>query len=100
MPFKLDDVSHGQPRVVNSANLHHPCNQREPDLFVLIKRWVPEYEQEQLWDHTRRLREEREMRVRRIEMKRAVEEARAAKLIIARKKEHRSKSPGLFGFLK
>lgn len=27
--------------------------------FVVIKRWVPEYEQDFLWDHTRRIREQR-----------------------------------------
>ncbi|KAL1840743.1 hypothetical protein VTJ49DRAFT_183 [Mycothermus thermophilus] len=39
--------------------------ERDPNdpSYVLIKRWVPEWEQEQLWQHTRRLREAREAHV-------------------------------------
>lgn len=29
---------------------------QDPD-YILIKRWVPEYEQDFLWNHTRELRE-------------------------------------------
>jgi hypothetical protein len=31
--------------------------------FVLIKRWVPEHEQDVLWNHTRELRERRQPQV-------------------------------------
>ena len=31
---------------------------QDPD-YVLIKRWVPEYEQDFLWSHTREIRERR-----------------------------------------
>jgi len=33
--------------------------EQEPG-YILIKRWVPEYEQEQLWAHTRQIRLVRE----------------------------------------
>jgi len=34
----------------------------DPD-YVLIKRWVPEYEQDFLWSHTREIRERRQQPV-------------------------------------
>ena len=97
MPFKVDDVSvHCIPKAAIDADGH--SLQHDPDHYVLIKRWVPEYEQELLWNHTRRLREEREYRVRTVELKRASDEQKA-KLMLARKKSGRNKSPGLFDFL-
>ncbi|KAI9748172.1 MAG: hypothetical protein M1815_003471 [Lichina confinis] len=47
LPYKLDDTY--------------------PEFYVLVKRWVPEELQEQLWDHTRRIRDEKAREVRRIE---------------------------------
>jgi hypothetical protein len=32
---------------------------QDPD-YVLIKRWVPEYEQDALWNHTREIRDRRQ----------------------------------------
>ncbi|KAI9677096.1 MAG: hypothetical protein M1817_006935 [Caeruleum heppii] len=70
----------------------------DPDSFVLVKRWVPEAEQELLWDHTRRLREDRSYRNRRLGLQQAKEE-QVAKLKVVRTTT-RSKSPGLFGILR
>ena len=72
--------------------------------YVLIKRWVPEWEQDMLWEHTRQIR--------------VVEKHREEKVVLevdthkkhrhhktdsyewVRKKErHRSKSPGLLMYL-
>jgi len=36
-----------------------PANRNQDPDYVLIKRWVPEYEQDFLWKHTRELRERR-----------------------------------------
>jgi hypothetical protein len=32
---------------------------QDPD-YVLVKRWIPEYEQDKLWAHTREIRERRQ----------------------------------------
>ncbi|KAI9827572.1 MAG: hypothetical protein M1832_004922 [Thelocarpon impressellum] len=92
LPYKLDDVS---PPDEFRAAAADAC-QGEPENYVLIKRWVPEYEQNLLWDHTRRLREDREYKIRGVVLKHASEEAKA-KLILARKKP-RARSPGLLDF--
>ncbi|KAI9851659.1 MAG: hypothetical protein M1838_003128 [Thelocarpon superellum] len=76
-------------------NLPFKFDDHDPDHYVLIKRWVPEYEQELLWDHTKRIREERTVRVRRLELTRVADERRA-KLLVAKK---RPKSPGMFDFI-
>ncbi|KAI9804355.1 MAG: hypothetical protein M1833_007162 [Piccolia ochrophora] len=79
LPFKLDD--------------------RDPDGYVLIKRWVPEYEQDSLWEHTRRLREDRDADRRHMEMKILFAESQAKKKAKKRASISRSKSPGIFDFL-
>ncbi len=65
---------------------------------MLVKCWVPEALQEQLWEHTRRLREEREIVASRLELERLAEERRAAQKFVQRRKSVvRAKGPGLFG---
>ncbi|KAG4433984.1 hypothetical protein IFR05_010533 [Cadophora sp. M221] len=39
-------------------NVDFQLDEENPD-FLLVKRWVPEHEQDKLWEHTRRLRESR-----------------------------------------
>ncbi len=41
---------------------HYTNPLQDPD-YVLIKRWVPEYEQDFLWSHTREIRERRRSEV-------------------------------------
>ena len=73
--------------------------QHDPEAYVLIKRWVPEYEQELLWEHTRRIREDRDFRVRRVELGRIADDHKAARVILARKKSQKRAAPGIFDFL-
>jgi len=68
---------------------------QDPD-YILIKRWVPEYEQDFLWNHTRETRERR-----RVEPILMIEERKKSKhhhhdeelqLVIEKKKKHERKS--------
>ncbi|KAI9790280.1 MAG: hypothetical protein M1816_005305 [Peltula sp. TS41687] len=71
LPYKLDD--------------------HDPEGYVLVKRWVPEYLQERLWEHTRRIREERQFHQRKL----MLEEDMARLEIVRKKKVVRARSPGL-----
>ncbi|KAH0545009.1 hypothetical protein FGG08_000935 [Glutinoglossum americanum] len=53
--------------------------------YVVIKRWVPEAEQEMFWDHTRRLRESRANEERHLFILRAQEEDRARRMLEEKK---------------
>ncbi|KAI9829832.1 MAG: hypothetical protein M1826_005409 [Phylliscum demangeonii] len=78
LPYKLDD--------------HNPKD------FVVIKRWVPEHLQEQLWEHTRKLREDRDFNHRRLELSRFREE-QDERLKIFRKKVVRTRSPSFLDII-
>lgn len=72
-------------------------NEKQDDDYVLIRRWVPEYEQDFLWEHTRKLRETRQHHhhpqtvVYAIEAKKKKHEE--PELEWVRKKEKRKPSP-------
>jgi hypothetical protein len=71
---------------------------QDPD-YVLIKRWVPEHEQEILWNHTKEIREKRKPVLLEIEEKKHHHDE--TEFAIVRKKKHEKKptpSP-LFRFL-
>jgi hypothetical protein len=61
---------------------------QDPD-YVLIKRWVPEYEQDFLWSHTREIRERRKPVLVAIEGKKKHHEE--VEFEFVRKKEHHRK---------
>jgi hypothetical protein len=61
---------------------------QDPD-YVLIKRWVPEYEQDFLWSHTRQIRERRKPVLVAIEGKKKHHEE--VEFEFVRKKEHHRK---------
>ena len=69
--------------------------QDDPEGFVLVKRWVPEYEQDLLWEHTRKIRDERIIRLK--DLKLAAKEPKGGR---KRASTSRAKSPGLFGLLR
>ncbi|KAI9782655.1 MAG: hypothetical protein M1816_001726 [Peltula sp. TS41687] len=71
LPYKLDDY--------------------DPEGYVLIKRWVPEYLQERLWEHTRRIRQERQFHQRKL----MLEEDKARLEIVRKKNVVRARSPAL-----
>ncbi|KAI9800370.1 MAG: hypothetical protein M1825_004140 [Sarcosagium campestre] len=71
LPYKLDDY--------------------DPEGYVLIKRWVPEYEQDLLWEHTRKIRDDREVLSRHARLKQLAEEKKALQKV-----RKRAKSPGIF----
>lgn len=70
--------------------------------YILIKRWVPEYEQDFLWSHTREIRERRRSEVvLTIEGKKKHHHHGETELELVRKKKHERKpSPSpLLNFL-
>lgn len=69
--------------------------------YVLIKRWVPEAEQDILWKHTRIIREKRESKLLlTVEDKPKHHHGGDGQFEWVRKKERRrSKSPGLLMYL-
>lgn len=62
----------------------------DPD-YVLIKRWVPEYEQDFLWSHTREIRERRQPVVLAIEGKKKHGETEFE--FVRTKKKHHERKP-------
>ena len=82
--------------VVFSANTIHL---QDPE-FLLVKRWVPEWEQDQLWKHTRIIREKRSSSGRTLMVEEKRHSHREPEFEWVRKKERRrSKSPGLLMYL-
>jgi hypothetical protein len=72
---------------------------QDPD-FILIKRWVPEWEQDQLWKHTRIIREKRSSSGKTLMVEEKRSSRREPEFEWVRKKERRrSKSPGLLMYL-
>jgi hypothetical protein len=71
-------------------------DQMDPD-YVLIKRWVPEYEQDFLWEQTKRLREARAREDRRLIIERPVSHSPQPLIefvtIEDKKKHHHHKEP-------
>lgn len=69
----------------------HADKQQDPTGFVIIKRPVPEWEQDHFWKHTKYIREKRLI----IEDKRHHHRHKSDIELVVRKKERkRSKSPG------
>jgi hypothetical protein len=60
---------------------------QDPD-YILIKRWVPEYEQDFLWAHTRQIRESRQPVLLAIEDKKHHHRHEESEFAIVRKKKH------------
>ncbi|KAF6818453.1 ankyrin repeat protein [Colletotrichum sojae] len=56
-PFSLEN----NPLSIATSPNCAPPRRVNPD-YILIKRWVPEWEQDALWKHTRELREKRDLR--------------------------------------
>ena len=44
--------------IFHDLQIRRTNGKQDPD-YILIKRWVPEYEQDFLWKHTREIRESR-----------------------------------------
>ncbi|KAI9698915.1 MAG: hypothetical protein M1836_003104 [Candelina mexicana] len=63
--------------------------------YIIIKRWVPEHEQAFLFDHTRKIREERELRMAQAELRKEHERLLQAK----KQKDKRKASPAKVGLL-
>jgi hypothetical protein len=63
---------------------------QDPD-YILIKRWVPEYEQDFLWAHTREIRERRAPVLVAIEGKKKHHEHHETEFEFVRKKKHERK---------
>lgn len=59
--------------------------------YILIKRWIPEHDQDKLFDHTRRLREGRLLEHRPVDFKRERDQ-----LMLVRKPGSRKKSPSRY----
>ncbi|KAJ0339980.1 hypothetical protein KNSL1_011775 [Colletotrichum chrysophilum] len=72
---------------------------QDPD-YVLIKRWVPEWEQDTLWRHTRALREKRSSKlVLEIEDKKSHRHEPEFEWVRKKNDRKRSKSPALLMYL-
>lgn len=67
---------------------------QDPD-YLLIRRWVPEWEQDQLWKHTRLLRQERGSNLQHQGSQKPEVEFEW----VRKKKRNRKKSPGLLMYL-
>ncbi|KAF4634058.1 hypothetical protein G7Y89_g4062 [Cudoniella acicularis] len=74
----------------NSTQLMKHANLPQDPEFVLIKRWVPEFEQDFLWAHTREIRERRQPMMLGIEGRKHHGEA---EFEWVRKKEHHKRKP-------
>ncbi|KAI9840696.1 MAG: hypothetical protein M1837_001372 [Sclerophora amabilis] len=85
---------------LRAHGLPFQLDQKDPEGYVVIKRWIPEYEQDVLWEHTRAVRRDRQVREREARIK-AAEEKQRAKYNAAGRRRARSGSPapGLFSFL-
>ena len=59
--------------------------------FVVIKRWVPEWEQKQFWKHTRYIREMRKTVV--YKDRHHHHDKEQIELVVRKKERRRSKSP-------
>lgn len=77
--------------VVSSRDLclRRRANQLQDPNYVLIRRWVPEYEQDFLWNHTREIRERRQPVLVAIEGKKKHGDV---EFEFVRKKEHKRKT--------
>lgn len=80
-----------------------PRHQQEPG-YVIIKRWVPEWEQTVLWEHTRRRRGDGkvmlEVEDRHHHHSHSRHHSTGYEFVRAKSKSrHRSKSPGLLMYL-
>lgn len=67
------------------------ANQTQDPDYILIKRWVPEYEQDFLWNHTREIRERRQPVMLAVEGKK--HHHHETELELVRKKKERKPSP-------
>ena len=76
LPWAWDDVSDVRSQSEASANL----KKRDPN-YIVIKRWIPEHEQDILFEHTRSLREGRRLTNATVEIKKERD-----KLLLVRKR--------------
>ncbi|KAK1975505.1 LOW QUALITY PROTEIN: hypothetical protein LZ30DRAFT_808084 [Colletotrichum cereale] len=93
--WELDVVRKDYPTVASGQYLLT----HDPD-YVLIKRWVPEWEQDTLWRHTRSLREKRSSKlVLEIEDKKSHRHEPEFEWVRKKSDRKRSKSPALLMYL-
>ncbi len=71
---------------------------QDPD-YVLIKRWVPEYEQDFLWSHTREIRERRQPVLLSLEGKKHHHHETEFELVRKKKHERKPSPSPLLTFL-
>ena len=82
-----------------------PRPKKQEPGYILIKRWVPEWEQDQLWEHTRKVRIVEKKREEKVVVevgshKKHGKHLKEDEFEWVRKKERRrSKSPGLLMYL-
>jgi len=84
--YEFDQVRSGSRDGRNRANRYV----QDPD-YVLIKRWVPEYEQDFLWSHTSEIRERRQPMLLAIEGGKKKHHHSETEFEIVRKKHHERK---------
>ena len=85
--YEIDEVSSENVGPVIEANRKY----QDPD-YVLVKRWVPEYEQDFLWSHTKEIRERRKPVLLAIEGKKKHHHETEYELVRKPKKHERSPS--------
>ena len=81
--YEWDQVRTVPERILTRTNRRS----QDPD-YVLIKRWVPEYEQDFLWAHTKQIRERRRPMLLAIEDKKHHHHGEETEFSIVRKKKH------------
>lgn len=84
LDYEFDQVKNHQ----SLREMQYTNTRQDPD-YVLIKRWVPEYEQDFLWSHTREIRERRKPVLVAIEGKKHHHSEPEFEFV--RKKEHKRK---------
>ncbi|OHE91768.1 hypothetical protein CORC01_12942 [Colletotrichum orchidophilum] len=94
--WELDVVSRIRTQVSPIASADLP---KDPD-YVLIRRWVPEWEQDTLWRHTRSIREKRSSKlILEIEDKKSHRHEPEFEWVRKKSERKRSKSPALLMYL-
>ena len=66
----------------------HADKEQRDSSYIIIKQWIPEADQDILFEHTRKVRETRQLVYTTTELKKEKEQ-----LLLVRKKEPRKKSP-------
>ena len=71
----------------SSSGLRLTINQRDSN-YIIIKRWIPEHEQDILFDHTKRLRERKLLADTTVELKKERDQL----MLVRKKSPTRSRS--------